>query len=1122
MLILKTRICAFRPQVTFLLAVLLAAPLSVKSQVLYGSLTGFISDQTGAAVSNVRVEAQDNATGTIRQTTSDDRGSYSFADLQAGVYRITASSPSFKTAVRDGIQIEVNSTHRLEIAFNVADVNENITVSAQAPALQTDRADTSSEIQSTEIQNIPMSGQRNYQNLLAFVPGVTPPLASNSEATNPQGSIVSNTNGVSFLRNQTRLDGASNIFGNFPSLAAYIPPAEAIETVNTVTNSFDAEQGMAGGSIVNVFVRSGTNQFHGAAWWYNNNSSLASRNFFYQGSQAPKNIQNQGGASLGGPILKNKLFFFLDWERTSRRQSVSAFRTVATAGLRVGNFANTGALIYDPTTGNSNGTGRQLFPNGQVPLSRMDPAALKMQSLLPLPNESGLANDYFSSGLGRFDRNIGDLKINYNPSQKLTLFGRYSAFGSAGFDPPSLGAADGDATTPGGQPGNNSGFVQSATIGGTYTASPRIIIDGNIGYTRQYLTAENVDIGSNYGLNTLGIPGTNGPNPLQGGIPAFVVSGFSSFGNDFASSPFLFRDNQFVYDANVSWTVNAHSLRFGWESLRQDINHFQPQYSFGPRGGFSFSGGLTSLNGGAAPTPYNGWADYLLGLPQTLGKDLANFNPATLRLWSHAFYVQDHWQITKKFTLDYGVRWEIYPYPGRDHGGAVRYDPASNQVLIGGVGNTPTDTGVDYGGGQWVPRVGFAWNVLPKTVIRGGFGLSADSAELIALLAPYPAVISTSVSGNNPYQSAGSLQTGIPAIVPPDISSGSVTLPGAINTITAPQHLRRGLVQSYNFTIERDMGSGLLATVAYVGTRFIHPLIQVNINAAPPGGGNPGRALAIYGQTGTISEYLPTQSEKYDSLQAQLTRRFSSTQFGAAYTYSKSINYEAGLTDNWAPAYFLNKSLSDADRPNNFHLWVTADLPFGPGKKFVQHGIASQILRGWQINGTVSAFSGLPFSVVSSAASLNAPGNQQTADQVIANVKVYGNIGPGTSYYDPTAFAPVTAVRFGTSGRNILRGPASFQSDLSLFREFAMREKIKLQIRAEAFNFTNTPSFFPPGTPLAATNGSTAAVGQPWVDTVSNATRNADGSIRSLNGYTSVVSAVDNSRQIRLGLRLNF
>ena len=1086
----------------------LMGQLPTSAQTLYGSLTGNISDPTGAALPKAKIEAMNLATGVTKSTTTDDRGAYQMSDLLPGTYKISISAPAFGTRVQEGANIAINTVLRLDVALSVSQVVESIAVSASAVTLQTDRADINNQIQSKQIVDLPLLNTqgRNFQALYKILPGFTPPVEVHSESGNPQRSMATQANGMPQSSNNTKLDGATISHPWLPRLVAYLPPVEAVEQVNIVSNSFDAEQGMAGGAAMNVTIKSGTNQFHGGGWEFHNNSALKARNYFYclysctgDPNQAPKNIQNQFGGMIGGPIVKNKLFFFADWERTTRRQAASALRTVPTAAMRKGDFNGTGTTLFDPATGNADGTGRLPFANNTVPASSLDPAAAYMQNLIPLPNQQNVfPNNYLAVGGYQLTRDNVDFKVNYNPNEKVQVFGRYSFSPSTVFDPPSLGGAGGDATN-GGQPGRAPGLIQTAAVGGTYTFNSRMVMDAVFGYTRLRLSAENVDLDKNYGLDVLKIPGTNGTDRLQAGFPRFTFNQFSSVGNPNVSNPFLFRDNQYVTSWNVSYIKGAHSIRFGFEYSKYDINHFQPQASNGPRGGFNFGGGLTSLKNGAASTGYNSWGDFLLGLPTSMGKDVQYLNPATVRMPSYGFYIRDSFQATRKLTIDYGMRYEIYPPPTRDHSAGERYDPNTDLVYRGGY---------DTGKGQIAPRLGLAYRMNDKTVIRLGGGISVDPNTFRYLRDDYPATISSQFSGASSFQQAGTLRTGIPLFVGPDLTKDTFSLPAAVGTTTFPQVFHRGYIESYNLTVQRDAGHGFNISAGYAGSRAIRQTVIQNINAAGPDGGAAGRALfAKFGRTSDIRYFTPFNTAKYNGLLTNVTRRMGAATIGVSYTLSRAIGYgddtDSGLTWNWVPMLQRNKAVAGFDRTHNMQFYGNFVLPFGKGQKYAQTGIASALLGGWQANWIVSRTSGTSFTVGSSGTSLNSPGNSQTADQVLTDVAILGGHGVGQPYFNPLAFAAVTTPRFGNSGRNILRGPGVFNMDASLFRDFTITERVKLQFRTEMFGVTNTPQFSNPGA------------------TVSSATRNTDGSIRALNGYGEITGA-GGERQIRFAAKVTF
>jgi hypothetical protein len=1071
-------------------------PLAVQAQVLYGSLTGNITDKTGAAIPAARVEALNVDTGVNRESLSDEHGAYLFNDLQPGKYRLTIKAPSFSTLVQNNIELAANTVRRADARLELAVVSEtvSVTVDVNTVALQTDRVEVNTQITQQQVEDLPLAASRNFQSLLDLVPGVSPPVASHSEAGNPTGALATNVNGSSYNNNGTRIDGAVNGYPWLPEIIAYVPPAESIQAVSVSTGNYDAEQGMAGGSAVNVSMKSGTNSFHGSAWEYNTISKLKAHTFFRrEGPDNPKYINNQFGLTSGGPIRKNKLFFFADWERTMKRQAASGLQSVALPQMRNGDFSFTSTVIYDPQTGNPDGTARTQFPGNKIPANRLSSAAVKMAALLPLPDTTATSSNYFAIGHYYFNRDNVDVKINYNPNSRTTVWGRYSFIPYDIFDPPALGPAGGGALN-GGQPGHAVGTVRNSAAGGTYTLTPTLLFDGNVGYTRQAISGRNVDLDKNYGSDVLGIPGTNGSLDLQGGYPFFSVSGWTAFGNPNVSNPFVFRDNQYTVQGNASWVRSRHSIRFGFDFVKYGINHFQPQLKYGPRGGFSFTGGLTTRNGGSASNGYNGWADFMLGLPQAMGKDYQYINPGTVRENSTGLYARDQWQAAKSLTITYGLRYEMYPLSSRDHFGFNRYDPTTNLVLLGGLGGVPNDTGVNAGHGVVAPRLGIAWRLGQKTVIRTGWGVTVDPNNFRAMRDAYPAVISQQLSGSTSYVAAGSLATGLPPVTFPDLTSGKLVFPTGLGTTTFPTEIRRGYIESYNFTIQRQLPWGLNFQAGYVGTHSIRQFAHVNINVAPPGTGNAGLPLnKLWGNSSSITVVEPFNSSRYNSIQTQVVKRIrGASQIRMAYTFGKAIDYsdnsDSGLTWPLPSILYRNKAVAGYDRTHNLKLFGTYELPFGRGHQLLNHGIGKAIAGGWQINAVTGWVSGSPVSVASSGTSLNAPGNTQTADQILPDVQIFGGLTP---YFDTKAFAGVTGVRFGNTGRDILRGPGYFNMDSSVFRTFALRERARLQFRAEAFNTTNTPRF---GNPAATVTS---------------------------GGFGNITSS-SNERQLRFAMKLNW
>jgi hypothetical protein len=992
-----------------------------------------------------------------------------------------------------------------------------------------------------------------------IVPGFSTPSEQNSGASNPQRAMTSYVNGGSLQSNLTLIDGATDLYPYLAANVAYVPPADSVESVNIVTNSFDAEEGMAGGAVINVSTKSGSNEFHGGAFWSTDDNAMRTLTYFHPTNfRNPKNIFNEFGGNVGGPIRKGKLFFFGDYEGTRQVQLAFANSLIPPASLRPdanGNvdFSSTGTTIYNPYSSNVNGTGRAVFSDNTIPASLINPAALDYLKLLPVPNATGSTYNFSNIADANFNRNDIDGKVNYTPSNKSTLFVRYGYSGSGILDPPDLDKGGGDATN-GGSPGLSSGRVQVVSVGGSYALSTTLLLDGNIGYTRQRLDAYNTDLDTNYGVQ-FGIPGTNGSSYLEGGLPAFFVSGWSDLGDTNAGNPFLFRDNQYVEAANLSWQKKNHSLRFGFQRINWGINNFQPQGGTfqNPRGAFDFSGGMTSSSGGLAPNQYNAWADFLLGLDSTSGKAVQLNNPNAQREAEWALFARDQWQISSKLTMDYGVRWEFYPFIKADHGGVAVFDPDTGNVLIGGHGNVPLHDGIDAGHGQLLPRVGLAYRLNEKTVLRAGYGISADPSNFNGITNAWPADILTDYSGvvtgaGSSLSPAGilSLPTGgsgntyavgpytVPVGIPPasipNISSGVLLLPNNITTTTVPKQYNRGYIQGWNFTAQRELGAGFNVQAAYVRSLSVHLQTGVNINAAPPGGGVAGQILnakfgtSLFGtQTawGAISSDEPWGGATYNGLQTQL--RHTSPNggfFGVTYTYSKTMN-SANSTSSSVAAPFFNyptywprdHALASFDQTYNFEAYGGEPLPFGKGQRWIQNGAAAQILGGWQVSGVLTSVSGTPFTVTASATSLNAPGNSQTANQVLSNVAIYGHVGSGTGaacgaaacrYFNTAAFAPVTTAAFGTSGRDELRGPGFFNLNMSIVRVFALVEGLKLQFQGQAFGLTNTPHFANPN----ANVSSSSTFG------VITSTLASSGSGAS--------AASDGSRQIWLGIKIIF
>lgn len=1093
-------------------------------QVLYGTLVGNVTDASQGAVTGAVVTLSSKDTGLTRTGKTDDRGNYEFNNIQAGTYSVRITAAGFSSYEASDLPVSVNSVSRVDAQLKVGAVTEAIVVGAELVSLQTDKTDVNREISTREITNLPIGGYRNYQSLVDLVPGALPSRFQNATTDTPNRSLTTNINGTARNSNNTRIDGATSVMTWLPHHSLYVPAAESIETVNISTNNFDAEQGLAGGAAITVTTKSGTNQIHGSAFEYHNNHKWGAKNFFFNpntlaGPDIPQNVQNQYGGTVGGPIKKDKIFYFASWEGTRQRQQFGGFQTTPTQAQRDGNFAGL-ATIYDPSTGNPDGSGRTPFANNQIPLNRQSAIARQIQNLLPLPNLPGNSNNFFGLSPLSFNKDLVDGKLNATLTSNLAIFAKYSIMlapvSSQGVLGPAFGASlvSGGGNAAGIGTGHNTTQVFGAGI--SYVVSPSFLVDANFGGSRMHHDTQGPDFGTNYGLDVLKIPGTNGPDPRQSGFPIFDITGYSAFGNPNNWSPVERNDRVYTYVANAGWTKGAHSVRFGIDLIRHEMNHWQPELnSWSPRGRFNFRPGVTTTTG-VAGGQFNAYGAFLMGLPGEMGKAYQFYDPMQTREWQQGYFIRDVWQATRKMTITVGIRFEHFPIMNRGEFGIERYDLDTNKVLIGGRGNVPRDAGSTVKKLLFAPRVGLAYRLNEKTVVRMGYGITNDPYPLSRpLRSPFPAVIIDEYIQSSSLVPVGSLTTGIPSVKFPDLSSGVVEIPNTIATNTLlPGEFKRGYIQSFNFFVQRQLPGNLNFQIGYAGTRSIRQgLTYFELNPGLViGQGLNGRPLfQKFGVRTSRSAFLPFATNRYDALQMQLTRRFSSGVFlSSSYTWSKAVglnsggsgftssgNSDSGLAFYVPSQTKANHGVLGFDRTQVFTFAANYDLPLGRGKKMLNSGAGAVLAGGWQLNTVISAYTGLPFTAYADGTSLNAPQNSQIADQLVKDIPKPGGIGNGLPYYDRAAFQNVSQPRFGTSSLNSLRGPGLVNCDLGVFRSFKVTERFNLQFRAEAFNVTNTPHFENPGQSNSNNN-------------VTNA------------GFMYITTALPDQRNIRLGLRLGF
>ncbi|MBI4477444.1 MAG: hypothetical protein HY654_09740, partial [Acidobacteria bacterium] len=794
---------------------------------------------------------------------------------------------------------------------------------------------------------------------------------------------------------------------------------------------------------------------------------------------------NTYGGTVGGPISRNRVFFFGSFEGYKRSQSLFTEFTVPDEALRRGDFSNarnvngTLQLIYDPTTGAANGSGRQQFSSNQIPPSRIDPIALKILQLFPLPNQpgigaGGLTRNYRRQENRQVDRDNYDVKLNWNRTSAHQIWGKFSHMDAVVDDltnylgPPTDAEGDGGFTK-----------VYQFTTGQTWTLGPTLLVDQTFGFSRQKQDVYGPDFNAgNFGLDVLGIPGTNDQgigDKRYAGYPQFVT-GFSDVGNRDGWNP-IFRDERtYSLATNVTKMSGAHEFRGGYFVNFLYLDHWQPETG-NPRGRFTFLANTTGLRGGQTTNFYNQWASFLLGLVGNANKSLQN-ELMTSREWQHALYFRDRWNVNTRLTLDLGLRWEYYPIMTRINGrGLDRVDLDTLEVIIAGRGPNPQNNGMKAGLDNFAPRLGAVYRFNEKTVFRAGYGLTYNAqawARAVRGDNDYPVTVASTFVNPEQFAWYGTLQQGIPRVTGPDVSSGRVPLDRAAAEYTPEiDNIDRGQVHTWNIAVERRLPLDISVDVAYVGAKGIGGYAALDINAPQTlGVGDAGRPFARFRRFVALNSWGQRLDTRYNSLQVALNKPFThGLLFKGAYTLSKamneadadgratlSYNTPTELHRNWAPAGF--------DRRHNFQLGFAYALPWqslATGYGNILKALASD----WQVNGVLAIFSGTPFSVTASGTQLNTPSNLQTAD-LVGNFSITNKIGAQGAWFDTTAFQQPTGVRFGNTGRNQFRGPGGWNLDFSVFRVLPIGGSRKLELRWEAANVLNNQVFGNPSNSITS------------------------------------------------------
>jgi hypothetical protein len=1137
--------------VVLLGALLIGLSSQVMGQAVNATLLGTVTDSSGAAVANVKVTITETNTGIGRTTQTNDSGNYVFPDLPPGTYTVTAEQPGFKRDSRAGVGVIVNTTGRVDLVLQPGSSSDTILVEAETPILQTERADTGRKLEEVLTENVPLGTNRNFQNLLNIVPGTTRATFQHSQFFNASSSLQTEVNGQLREGNNYQIEGIDDN-ERTGLLQILIPPLEAIQTVDVSTSNFDAELGRASGAVTNVILRSGTNNYHGSAYEFVRNNYFNARNFFDK--SVGHLAYNYFGGKIGGPIKRNKLFFFADYLKAFDHEANPNTITVPTMAFRAGDFTAVKSLpacqknptdcnIYNPFSGNPNGTGRQQIvatsspgqgtvpgPNGVVdafnpacsnpagcpniiPAALIDPISAKLMAFLPsIPTNAPNANNYFALLGFHKDTDYVDAKVDANLTDKDRLSARFSYQRPSVFQAPIFGIAGGPAQ------GNfeGTGIQNTYSTGLNYNRffSNTLVAEFRVGVAWYHNEAHNTDFGTTTS-QTLGIPGVNLDQITSGIVGITINGGFSNPLIGFSASLPWIRSETNIDFANT-WTkiLGNHTVKFGVD-LRRIRDALLQEQTFSPRGLYTFNDGQTALNTGAGATVTsfgNNFASFLLDVPGQAGRDLATFFP-NYRATQFFAFAQDKWIVTPKLSADIGIRWEFYP-PATPaaKGGFSNYNPVNNTLVVSGIGGNPDNMGITTHYKYFAPRLGLAYRWKESTVFRAGFGISYTPFPDNSYAYNFP------VRANNSFNPAvasygpavlpsgqiATFETGFPALIQPAIpSNGIITNPTVGSAyFVVNQSFKNPYVESWNAAVQRSLPGRFVLDVAYVGNHSVDTVVNYNLNAATVvGRSNHGQPeFDSFGRTANTNLLFAGYSSSYHALQMKLDRHFSGGfATTTSYTFAKGMGFQTD--DDGGLAFYINQrrnyARNDFDRTQTFVQSIVYELPFGKGKHFVTSGVGAAVVGGWRLSSFLTLMSGLPLYFTAPANSLLAPGNTQTPD-LVAPVKILHGVGIGNPWFSASSFAPPAANTFGNVGRNFLSGPGFFNLDAALSKSIRFTERYNLDLRLEAFGVTNTPQFF------FASNGGTAA-----------------GTTLGSSSFGQITSATG-GRTLQLGAKFNF
>jgi len=1074
------------------------------SQAVNATVLGTVTDASGAVVPNAKVTITETQTSVAHTLQTNGSGNYLLPDVPPGVYSVSVEASGFKKETRRDINVLVDTNTRVDVQLQPGNVTETIEVTGAPAILQTDNASTTAKIDTTTLEDVPLiSSNRNFQSLLNLAPGVAPVQEQHSQFFNASSSLQTEVNGQMRQGNNFMIEGSDDN-ERTGLLQIYIPPIEAIQTVDVSLTNHDPEMGRASGAVVNVILKSGTNALHGGAYEFLQNSDFNARSFF--NPSVGHLAYNYVGGNLGGPIKKNKMFIFGDYLRVMDHEANTNLVTIPPNSWRTGDLSGAATTIYDPATGNPlDGTGRTPFPGNIIPSNRINAISTKILNLLAPTNEAynlaAPSNNYFALLPYTKTTDSFDVKLDYNITDKDRLTGRFSFSRPVIFQAPLFGMAGGDG--PGGA-FMGTGFQNTYVSGINYDriVSPSLVAEVRLAVSHYHNEANPSDYGSNDSTN-LGIPGVNISQFTSGIVGIQINDGFSNPVVGYSASLPWIRAEANV-DLVNTWTKTKgnHTFKWGFDLKRLRDDLLQDQ-TYSPRGIYYFGNEQTALctpvnvgsNGLATSCNSsklgiaNDMASFLLDVPYQLGRDVNTYFPA-YRQWEFFGFGGDKWQVTPKLTVDLGVRWEFYP-PATPQfaGGFSNYNPDNNTLVMAGIGNNPSNLGMKTHYGDFAPRIGLAYRLTEKTVIRAGFGTSYTPFPDNTYAYNYP------VRSNNFYSNVGdgyattllpggqaaTFQNGFPLpVAVPIPSNGIVPASGSLLSQSYDVinlNFKNPYTETWNLAIERSLPGKWVLDTAYLGVHGVDTVANINLNnpfsASLLGLGTASEPLNIlYGKTASATLRWAGYSSSYEALQVKLDRRFANNlTVSTAFTWGKGMGYQTDDDGNllWLIDQRRSYARNDFDRTVEFVQSYVYQLPWGVGQKWLKSGPAAYILGNWQLGGLLTLMTGTPFYISASGSSLNTPGETQTANQVSA-VQILHGINTGNQWFSTSSFTQPTGVTFGSTGRNILTGPGLFALNLSLSKTFKIRERVNVEVRAETFNFTNTPQFSNPQGSLTNSN----------------------------------------------------